>query len=551
VPGFGGWPFGSEPFGAFPWSKQVLWRDLPEIDRYLDQTEADGRLEKFIDAIRPSFDELLGYVQDFGSLRDPDTVRTQYQRRIDVNLLTAYPTANGRTIEVLIENTDTSDPFVPLGETSIGWILEDEGGREYTVNSVHKLWSEGPMIELKGAAVLPVSSFSEGGELTGFVTFTRGSATVTGSGTVFLAGPPTGVTAGQYLSPSAGGGYIGKVANVVDNTTITLAAPWNGPTTTNVVAIAMTAADGPAVLRPPAMISNLGADFGIDVDQYEPESFQRSSVRNAKQWLIRKGAQRGYDIIGKISGYRVVAYPLWRVPTPPPAWLLPSEVYTIDGNSYTSVDPFLPLFDEIAADVIPLDYACRETPNWTSDAITPPVPSPPDGMSVEEAIGFVMEGLPISAAPAPVDLGGGRWRIRVGPGVDLWPIGVIGAWYANFTTMTGTFYLETKPVEVTPGNWEFEIVAGESPTFGTTLSIDYECHLVMDCNFCRASALRIEATGAEVMSEPAALEGDPMGRLSRKILQAVPAHVRTTDIVHVVSLQLPLNPSVQVQTSSP
>jgi len=550
MPGFGSWPFGTGPFGSYNWSKQVLFKDLPELDRRLDQDVADNRLETFVDTIRPSFDELLQKVRDFGSLRDPDLVRSQYQERLNVNLLIAYSTAGGRTIEALLEKTDPDDPFNPLEGTSIGWILEDEAGREYTVNSVHKLWSAGPMVELTGVAELPVTAFSQGTQLTGLVSFTAGSATVTGSGTLFLTDPDVSkrVSPGQYLARSTGGQYVGKVETVVDDTTIVLTEPWEGADQVSGLAVVMTASDGPAVLHPPALLPYLGEDFGLEVDQHEPESFQRSTVRNGKQWLIRKGAQRGYDIIGKISGYRVVAHGLWRISSVP-SWLSPDEVFEIpsgSGKYYTTVDPLIPRFDEIAADVIPLDYACRETPNWTSEAITPPVPSPPDGMSVEEAIGFVLENLPIISS---TDLGSGRWRLRVGPGVDLWPIAAIGYWYANFSTMEGAFYLEAQPVEVAAGEWEFEIFAGDFPVFGTEVSIDYECHLLMSCDYCRASLLKIDVVAAEVLDEPDALMDDAMGRLTRKINKAVPAHVRTAEIVHVVGpVQLPLNPTVQVST---
>jgi len=545
MPGFGDWLFGEGAFGEYPWSKHVLWRDLPAIDRRLDAEQADGRLETFIDSIRPSFTELARFARDFGELRDPDLVRTQYQGHLNVNLLIAYSTAGGRTIEVLVEKTDPDDPFNPLEDTSIGWILEDDAGREFTVNSVHKLWSAGPMLELKGTAELPVTAFSEGTELTGLLTFTAGSATVTGSGTLFLAE----VVAGQYLAPSAGSEYVGKVATVVDDFTITLEEPWEGEDVASVLGTVMTVSAGPAVLRPPALLPYLGLETGVDVDQHEPESFQRASVRDADHWLTRKGAQRGYEIIGKIHGYRIVAYGLWRLGSIP-SWLSASDVYEIplgSGKYYTTVDPLIPRFDEIAADVIPLDYACSETPDWTSGPVMPPDPPPPDGTTVEDAIGYVMESLPIISS---TDLGSGRWRIRVGPGVDLWPVASIGYWYANFPTIPGEqLYLETMPVEVVAGTWEFEIFAGESPVFGATVSIDYECHLLMSCDYCRSSWLRIEIVPAEVMAELGALQEDPLGRLMRKVDKAVPIHVRVGDVVQVVGpLQIPLNPSVQVST---
>lgn len=545
MPGFGSWPFGTGPFGEYSWSKHVLWKDLPEVDKRLDREQADGRLELFVDSIRPSFDEIGSYIQGFGELRDPDLVRTQYQQRLDVNVLLSYSTATGRTIEALVEKTDESDPFSPLENSSTGWILEDGAGREYTVNSVHKLWDAGPMLELTGTAELPVSAFSLGTDLTGLLSFSTGSVTVVGSGTAFLAE----VVAGQYIVPDVGGRFVGKIETVVNNTTITLSEPWRGENRVSVAGVVVTASDGASKLRPPALLPYLGSDFGVEVDQYEPESFQRSSVRDAKQWLVRKGAQRGYDIIGKISGYRVVAYGLWRIGSIP-AWLSPEEVYEIppgSGKYYTSVDPLLPSFDDIAADVIPLDYACRETPNWTSEAITPPIPSPPDGTPVEAAIGYLTQGLSISGV---TELGGGWWRIQVGPGVDLWPIAFIGQWYANFPTISGgKFFLETQPVEVVAGTWEFEIVAGETPTFGATVNIDYECGLVINCDFCRSSLLRIEVIPVEVLTEPDVSMEDATGRLLRKIDKAVPVHVRRTDMVYAIGpVEVSLNPSAQVST---
>lgn len=546
MPGFGSWPFGTGPFGEYHWSKHVLWKDLPEIDRRKDAEEADGRLETYTNAIKPQFDGLLWMARGFGDLRDPDLVRTQYQGVIDLNLLFAVPTASGRTIRALFEKTDLADPFNPLEDASIGWILKDQAGREYTVNSVHKLWDEGPMLELVGAAELPVSAFSQGTALTGVVQFTAGSTAVTGVGTAFLAE----VAPGQYVAPESGQS-IGLVESVMDNENLVLSKVWYGRTRSGPAVVA-DAADGAVTLRPPSLIEYLGGDFGIEVDRYEPESYQRSSVRDAKQWLIRKGAQRAYDIIGKISGFRVVAYPVWRLASPIPSWIPPETIFEIppgSGHYYTLEDPFLPRFDDIAADVIPLDYACIETPDWTTEAITPPVPSPPDGTSVEEAIGFVMQNLPVLGSP--VDLGGGRWRVQVGPGVDLWPIASIGQWYANWAAAPGSkFYLETMPVEVAAGVWEFELVAGETPVFGATLNIDYDCPLVMTCDFCRASVLRIEMTAAEILTEPGANLDDVLGRMARKIQQVIPIHVRVADIVNVVGpVQLSLDPTVQVSAT--
>jgi len=139
VSGFGHWPFGEGPFGSFDWAKQVLFRDLPEIDRRLDAENPDAPLETWADSCKPLFDELLTFAREFETLRDPDYVRTQFQDRLSVTLLSAAVEKSGRTVRVTVDDPDPNDPFVPLGRTSVGWILTDADGREFTVNQVHKL----------------------------------------------------------------------------------------------------------------------------------------------------------------------------------------------------------------------------------------------------------------------------------------------------------------------------------------------------------------------------------------------------------------------------
>lgn len=680
MPGFGSGPFGLGPFGQFPWSKQVLFRDLPEIDRRVDQQIQGNPLETTMAVFQGPFDELLRFVRKFGDLRDAFRVRTKFQGRLDVNLIKAEPSGDGRTIEVLVDNPNPDDPFDPLFATSIGWILEGNEGREFIVNEVHKLREEGPTLILKGAAEAPATALSNAVELTGTLEFTEGSTTVTGTGTAFLAE----VVAGQIIGPN-GSFDIGFVDTVVDNFTIELTEPYAGLSTgPGKLSVVGTVADGSAVLRPPSLIETFGEDFGIEVDQHEPEVFQRSSVFNVEQWLKLKGAQRSYDIIGKIAGYRVVAFGLWRVGTVShltgtvtftngsnmvtgvgTAFLSEAEIglfiapdvgltagvinqviddFTIElaapyagptvaspsavvfeepipsaldlstvfespfqsGKIYTSTSPYRPVFDEIAADVIPLDYFCFETPDWTTDAITPPDPSPPDGTSVSDAIGWTLQGIPVLSSTF---LGNNRWRVRVGPG-GLNIITGIRSWYGEFSGIPGEqIFLETLPEEqftaltgtltftngsaaVTgvgtafttelavgqvitlgpesgefprprveilsitddfnltltapyPGStlagaaaiaqeWEFEVIAEVGAVFGATVDIGYECRLQPDCGFCRASVIRIEVTPVEVLTEPGGLLDQVLARLARKVQQVIPAHVRASEIVHIV-----------------
>lgn len=541
MPGFGYGPFGHGPFGSFDWAKQVLFRDLPALDRALDKTDGGGRLERWSDSIKPSFDELLRFTRRFGHLRDADFVRTQFQDRIDVNLLEATP--GTRTIEVRVENEDTSDPFATLGATSIGWVLKDVDGREFTVNAVHKLRAVDPAVELAGSNELPLTAASAADQLTGVVGFVALSQNVTGTGTAFLAE----VSPGDYVAPR--GGSLARVQSVTSNTALVLEKPYHGATATNAVGLVTEASRGAAMLRPPALIGLLGSDFGLTVDTHEPEAFQRSSVRDIKQWINVKGAQKSYDIIAKIAGYRAVAFALWRIDPVPDALPL-SEVFEIppgSGKFYTTIEPLRPRFDEVAADTVPLDLFCWETPNWTTDGITPPPGPIPDGVSVGAAVGWVTQGLPILAV---TDLGSKRWRLRVGPGVDMHTVAGIGYWYASFAAMAGRFYLETIPVEGPVGEWEFEILAGDTPAFGASVDVSYECRSDAVCGYCRASAIRVEVVPAEVFADPDALLDGVLERLVAKLLGVVPAHVRITDIVHVIGpVQATIGVSVQASVS--
>ena len=449
--GFGHWPFGGGPFGSFDWAKQVLFRDMPEIDLRLDSENPDRPLETWADSCKPLFDELLTFAREFETLRDPDYVRTQFEDRVAVTLLSAAVEESGRTVRVIVDDPDPNDPFNPLGRTSVGWILTDANGREFIVNQVHKLSNA---IIIKGN-ILPVTGAS-----------------------------PT----------------------------------------------------GDAILQPPPLIGLFGKDFDVTLDHHDPEVFQRSMVRNAWQLYSMKGAQKAYDVVGKMAGYEVVALPLWRV-DPVPSSIPSSHVFEMpvgSGMYYTDYPPARPLFDSVAADVVPLDMFCWEEPDWTTDGITPPPGPLPDGTSVQEALGSYTQGLSITAT---TNLGGGLWRITVNGGADLWPIAGFGQWYATFTDVgadAGQFWLESNPVDLGGGSWTFEVMAGTAPTFGTTVDLDYGCQEETTCDYCKASLIRIEVRPTEILNEPAALLDGILERLRDRILAIVPINVRIADIVHIV-----------------
>jgi hypothetical protein len=75
VPGFGKGPFGSEPFGEWKWSRQVLYELIPELYR---SSDPDGLFELFIESIRGQFDGQRRLIREFADLRNPERVRTAF-----------------------------------------------------------------------------------------------------------------------------------------------------------------------------------------------------------------------------------------------------------------------------------------------------------------------------------------------------------------------------------------------------------------------------------------------------------------------------------------
>jgi hypothetical protein len=68
-----------------------------------------------------------------------------------------------------------------------------------------------------------------------------------------------------------------------------------------------------AEIRSQNILSFLAGDYGVKLDRNDPVSFQRSYVSNAfKIWDV-KGADLGYDVIGKYAGYFVSASPLYSI----------------------------------------------------------------------------------------------------------------------------------------------------------------------------------------------------------------------------------------------
>ena len=77
--GFGFDAFGSFKWGWGDWSEVMLWNFMPFIYRQEDSRRTDQELRLWIDAIKPTFQELREELEFFfDSLRDPIDAKIQF-----------------------------------------------------------------------------------------------------------------------------------------------------------------------------------------------------------------------------------------------------------------------------------------------------------------------------------------------------------------------------------------------------------------------------------------------------------------------------------------
>lgn len=63
----------------------------------------------------------------------------------------------------------------------------------------------------------------------------------------------------------------------------------------------------------PDILLLLGSNFGLDIDQNDPDFLKRSFVANASQWLQIKSTDEGYSVRGLASGFVVTVGNFWRI----------------------------------------------------------------------------------------------------------------------------------------------------------------------------------------------------------------------------------------------
>ena len=251
-------------------------------------------------------------------------------------------------------------------------------------------------------------------------------------------------------------------------------------------------ADTTQIIRPPSMIEYLGRDFGVEVDGHEPEGFQRGLVSRAVQWYDLKGTAKGIRLRAELAGFSATIKSLWALG---PGWevIIPSaNLFEMEsGRFYTDICPCFPQFDDIPADVIPLDTVCEITP------VTFPI------------------------TVSSVTVVGDLFRLAVSSPADLsdYIANENGPW--KITSGANEFYVEL--IDLTLNRlW---IAGSTAPTAGA-YTLEYDCQPVDMCSWCKSYKIVLELvpTNAELLASPIALDG-AFDRLIRKIEAILPAHV--------------------------
>jgi hypothetical protein len=77
-----------------------------------------------------------------------------------------------------------------------------------------------------------------------------------------------------------------------------------------------------------------------------------------------------------------------------------------------------------------------------------------------------------------------------------------------------------------------EVVTESIPTQGQDCYLYYVPNVVLECDWCAASVIRVVMTPDAILSDPAALAEDPGSRLTKRLAQMVPAHIRYAQFVY-------------------
>lgn len=386
-PGFGSYPFGTGLFGEWPWADDTVLGALPDVYRQVDDAVAGQRLQQLLQSVTPSLDYIRRKIDDLEVLRDPLRAPTDKSFDESVTLLKVEDIGDG-TSRVFISVGSSGDKLEGIRP---GYLLKDRAGNSFEIASVV---SSGQASDFDEPPVDPATGQETGKHVVVYnLSFDTTQTIPLVSGTqesvsVALSGmPPYNVPVGSQIAEnrirlrwSEGGsdldGYILNTGKYTFPLSIGTSVNW----TTGVIKFSNssrsavssvlvdytkpfpvgtpTADTEDARINSQHILAFLGKDFGVDVDRHDPEWLQRSYVQHATElWSIKSSAD-SYAYLGAIAGFYVSAKGLYRINPGYASEISPFNVYEIpigSGNWYTDVDPKRARFDEIAADILPLD----------------------------------------------------------------------------------------------------------------------------------------------------------------------------------------------------
>lgn len=287
------------------------------------------------------------------------------------------------------------------------------------------------------------------------------------------------------------------------------------------------------------------------------------------------------------------------------------------GDFFTSVEPRKPQFDEIDLDVMPLDLLCSEDdyPSVTQSVVldasgielletlgsrkrhrvtvttTAIVDSYFTAGTFVDFAGVDFEVLDpvrvdsstyqfevLNFANPVAGAGTVEWKVlkrdlAVGGG-EITDLGFVTSGFTGKKYLIETAVAD--PIVGAVGNWRFidadgniAVIESWDPSTGSLYNIVvvsdvepvpgaarffYDCEIVTDCTFCRASSILVRISPSSILlfsDSPEAIEGDALDRLIIRLQQMVPAHVRIAAFVFDPGPALAVwGPIVATSTSS-
>lgn len=192
------------------------------------------------------------------------------------------------------------------------------------------------------------------------------------------------------------------------------------------------------VVQPPDLLTLLGTNVGVLVDKADPPDYTRRNILRHRLLRDLKVSGRLFDVLGRLTGFDVTAKGLYCITE---GWYQslrlsdPLNAYQYNGRFFTDVDLYGFFFDEIPADVVPLD-----TFNEPAEIGPLQIANP-----VEESTNYwCMEVTPVEDVCQALELG--HWQLRDAPDPLLEADSVVFDVSENFVVPDGVTQLTVSMV---------------------------------------------------------------------------------------------------------